>query len=401
MKQEITLVGMGGGTAATLTAEALAALHGAVRVVGAARLLDALGPDITSARIPATKAADVLAAVLDAEGPCAVVYSGDSGFYSGAAGLLALLAGEGRSARVLPGLSSVQLLAARLGRPWQDWRLVSAHGTACDPVQAVCGGQPAFFLTGGAQSGPAALCARLTEAGLGGLPVTVGERLSYPDEQVSAGTAAAFAARSFAPLSVLLAESAPRAAPRTPGWPDESFDRAERIPMTKQAVRAQILARLAVRPGETVWDIGAGTGSVSLELAFANAGGPVWAVECLPDACALIERNRRRLGGWNLHVVQGTAPAALAGLPAPDAVFIGGTRGALEPVLDAVFAANPAARVCVSAIALESLAAAVAALTARGAPVQVSQIAAAHTGAGGRLHLLKAENPVFLIGANC
>ena len=393
--QTVTLIGMG-ASAATLTAEAREALGRAELVAGAQRLLDALPAGVTAERVPAVRPADILAAVAGAQN-AAVLYSGDTGFYSGAAGLLARLKEAGIPARVLPGLSSVQMLAAALGRPWQDWKLVSAHGRPCDPVAAVCGGRPAFFLTGTGESGPAALCAQLTAAGLGTLPVTVGENLGLASRRIFAGTAAGAAGERFGPLAVLLAEPAFRLPVRTPGWPDETFVRAEGVPMTKRAVRAQVLAQLALCPGETVWDVGAGTGSVSLEMAYANGGAPVWAVERLPEACAVLEENRRRLGGWNVRPVSGEAPAALAGLPAPDAVFIGGTRGRLGPILDAALAANPAVRICLTAIALETLAAALDACTARGLEAEITQIAAAH--AAGRPHLLRAENPVFLITA--
>ena len=393
--QTVTLIGMG-ASADTLTAEAREALGRAELVAGAQRLLDALPAGVTAERVPAVRPADVLAVVAGAQN-AAVLYSGDTGFYSGAAGLLARLKEAGIPARVLPGLSSVQMLAAALGRPWQDWNLVSAHGRPCDPVAAVCGGQPAFFLTGTGESGPAALCAQLTAAGLGTLPVTVGENLGLASRRIFAGTAAGAAGERFGPLAVLLAEPAFRLPARTPGWPDETFVRAEGVPMTKRAVRAQVLAQLALCPGETVWDVGAGTGSVSLEMAYANGGAPVWAVERLPEACAVLEANRRRLGGWNVRPVSGEAPAALAGLPAPDAVFIGGTRGRLGPILDAALAANPAARICLTAIALESLAAALDACAARGLEAEITQIAAAH--AAGRPHLLRAANPVFVITA--
>ena len=393
--QTVTLIGMG-ASSDTLTAEAREALGRAELVAGAQRLLDALPAGVTAERVPAVQPADVLAAVAGAQN-AAVLYSGDTGFYSGAAGLLARLKEAGIPARVLPGLSSVQMLAAALGRPWQDWNLVSAHGRPCDPVAAVCGGRPAFFLTGTGESGPAALCAQLTAAGLGALPVTVGENLGLASRRIFAGTAAGAAGERFGPLAVLLAEPAFRLPARTPGWPDETFVRAEGVPMTKRAVRAQVLAQLALCPGETVWDVGAGTGSVSLEMAYANGGAPVWAVERLPEACAVLEANRRRLGGWNVRPVSGEAPAALAGLPAPDAVFIGGTRGRLGPILDAALAANPAARICLTAIALESLAAALDACAARGLEAEITQIAAAH--AAGRPHLLRAANPVFVITA--
>ena len=395
--QKITLIGMG-ASAATLTAEGWDALRRAERVAGARRLLDALPAEVTAERIPAVRPEEILPAL---EGACsaAVLYSGDTGFYSGAPALLERLRGRQVQVELQPGLSSVQLLAARLGRPWQDWKLVSAHGRPCDPVAAVCGGKPAFFLTGVGESGPAALCQKLTDAGLGRLSVAVGEDLGLASQKIFSGSAAQAAVAQFGPLAVLLAEPAFRLPARTPGWPDDTFVRAEGVPMTKQAIRAQVLAQLALCPGETVWDVGAGTGSVSLEMAYANGGAPVWAVERLPAACAVLEENRRRLGGWNIRVTAGTAPEALQGLPAPDAVLIGGTRGRLEPILDAILAANPAARVCLTAIALETLAAALAAFGARGMEPEVTQIAAAHAGGPGRLHLLRAENPVFILTA--
>ena len=393
--QKITLIGMG-ASAATLTAEGWDALRRAERVAGARRLLDALPAEIAAERIPAVRPEEILSAL---EGACsaAVLYSGDTGFYSGAPALLERLRGRQVQVELQPGLSSVQLLAARLGRPWQDWKLVSAHGRPCDPVAAVCGGKPAFFLTGVGESGPAALCQKLADAGLGGLSVAVGEDLGLASQKIFSGSAAQAAGAQFGPLAVLLAEPAFRLPARTPGWPDGAFVRAEGIPMTKQAIRAQVLAQLALCPGETVWDVGAGTGSVSLEMAYANGGAPVWAVERLPAACAVLEENRRRLGGWNVRVVEGAAPEALAGLPAPGAVFVGGTGGELEPILDAVWAANPEARVCLTAIALETLAAALEAFAARGRQAEVVQIAAAHAGGPGRLHLLRAENPVFIL----
>jgi len=293
----------------------------------------------------------------------------------------------------------VQLLSARLGRPWQDWRLVSAHGVDCNVAGAVMGGQPVFFLTGGVL-GPAEICQRLSAAGLGGLGVTVGENLSYSDERITAGTAEELAGKTFAPLSVLLAEAAHGQKCRCPGFPDSAFIRGA-VPMTKQEVRAAALAKLAVRPDDILWDIGAGTGSVSVELALAAGSGRTFAVECGVEACGLIRANRERFGAWNLQVVEGRAPEALEGLPAPDGVFIGGTKGGMDAIVDAALKRNPKAHICIAAIALETLSAAVAALARHGLEASVVQVAVSRSSPVGGLHLMKANNPVFLITGNC
>ena len=350
----ITLIGMGSGTPESLTAQGLAALQNAGLILGAKRLLEQLPQGCTDHRKALYQPEDVLAALAaEPEVDAALVYSGDTGFYSGAAQLLPMLRAFGISCRVLPGLSSVQLLAAAVGRSWQEWKLVSAHGCACDPV-AECltaGGKPVFFLTGGAET-PASLCGRLAAAGLGDAHVLVGEELGRAEEKILFGTAQEFAQKQFASLSVLLVEHLPQPPRRVPGFPDEAFHRGE-VPMTKQEVRAAALAKLAVQPGDTLWDVGAGTGSVSVELALAAPRGHVYAVECDPEACGLIRQNRERFHACNLTLVEGRAPAALADLPAPDAVFIGGTKGGMEAVVDTVLARNPNAHICISAIALE------------------------------------------------
>ena len=396
---QVTLAALGGGTPETMTAGCTAALEQAGCVIGARRLLEQLPRGCTENRIAAIKPEAILDEILRQNTDCAVVYSGDTGFYSGARGLLPLLEKAGIPARVLPGVSSVQLLSARLGRPWQDWNLVSAHGTECGVLAAVSAGRPAFFLTGGVL-GPAEICRRLTEAGLGTLPVVIGERLSYPDEAVTAGTAQELAAGTYAPLSVLLAEAAPREKRRCPGFPDNAFLRGD-VPMTKQEVRAAALAKLAAEPADTLWDVGAGTGSVSVELALAAPEGQTFAVECKPEACGLIRANREKFSAWNLQLIAGRAPDALRELPPPDGVFIGGTQGGMAEIVDIILQKNANARICVTAIALETLSAAVAALTEHGLSAHVTQIAVSRSKPAGKLHLLTANNPIFLITGNC
>ena len=391
----VTLASLGGGGQETMTAECAAALRNARCILGAKRLLEHLPRGCTDNRIAAVRAQELLDAILGQQGGCVVVFSGDAGFYSGARRLLPLLAQRGIPVQVLPGVSSVQLFAARLGRPWQDWELVSAHGVDCNVIGAVSRGKPAFFLTGGAL-GPGELCRMLADAGLGFLPVAVGVNLSGPEAKFTPTTAAELAGRRFASLSVLLAEPAPRFERRSPGLPDGMFVRGQ-APMTKQEVRAAALAKLGVGPSDVLWDVGAGTGSVSVELALSAPEGQVFAVECDEDACALVRENKRKFSTWNLQLVEGKAPQALAGLPAPDAVFIGGTKGGMEDIVGQVLAKNENARICISAIALETLSAAVTALEKHGLEADVAQIAVSRTRPAGKLHLLMANNPTFLI----
>lgn len=394
----VTLIGMGSGTPELLTAQGLVALQSADLIIGAKRLLEHLPTGCTENRKALYKPEDILSCLSEFPAAnAALLYSGDTGFYSGASKLLPMLRAFGISARVLPGISSVQLLSAAIGRPWKDWKLVSAHGCACDPA-AECltaEGRPVFFLTGGTET-PATLCAKLADVGLGDAHAIIGENLGTPQEHLAFGTAQALAANACAPLSVLLIEHTVLPARRAPGFPDDAFIRGE-VPMTKQEVRAAALAKLAVRPTDTLWDVGAGTGSVSVELALAAPRGHVYAVECAPDACALIRQNREKFHAYNLSLIEGTAPQVLADLPAPDAVFIGGTKGSMAEVVNAALAKNPNARLCISAIALETLSAAIAALSAHGQTAEVTQLAVSRTRPAGKLHLLMANNPIFLI----
>lgn len=384
----VTLIGCGCGS---LTQEARTVIDSAELLIGSKRLLGEYGNG--KPQIEAVTASAVKNAIrnTDAENIC-VLYSGDSGFYSGARLLLPELAEC--DVCLLPGISSVQHFAARLKRPWQDWLLCSAHGVDCDAVAAVCQGRPTFFLTGG-KTGPAAICRELTEAGLGFLKAYAGDDLGTERERISEGTAAELASKAFSPLSVLLVEPAPRPARRVPGIPDAEFLRAEKVPMTKQEIRAAILAKLAVSPEDVCWDIGTGTGSVAVELALCCRA--VYSVEREAAALAVAEKNRIKFGAWNLRLVKGEAPAALLKHPKPDAVFVGGSGGNLRAILGTVHTANPAARICVSAITIEGLHNSYTALQALSYETEVTQISVSRSKPAGGLTLMLAQNPVWLI----
>ena len=199
----VTLIGLGGGTACGMTAEAARAMEEAEVLIGAQRML-AAASESRAEKFAEYRAEAILAIIREhMEKEIAVLFSGDTGFYSGASKLIGLLEREEIAFRVLPGISSVQLLAARIGQPWQDWNLVSAHGMECDPVAEGRKGKDVFFLTGGRET-PGSICRELAEAGYGELRAVVGEELGYPEERVRRGSVRELAGEEFKGLSVLL-----------------------------------------------------------------------------------------------------------------------------------------------------------------------------------------------------
>lgn len=185
---------------------------------------------------------------------------------------------------------------------------------------------------------------------------------------------------------------------KTGGIPDELFVRGA-VPMTKAEVRAVTLAKGRLHDDHVIWDIGAGTGSISIEAALTVDKGKVFAVEKEADAVELIRENSALFGAGNLVVCPGEAPAALAGLPQPDRVFIGGSGGNLPEIIAYVYEQLPAGgRLVVNAVVLETLGTAVQALQQHGfCDIDITQVSIARTVEAGRVHLFKSQNPVFVI----
>ncbi|WRS26324.1 precorrin-6y C5,15-methyltransferase (decarboxylating) subunit CbiE [Oscillospiraceae bacterium MB08-C2-2] len=397
---KITLVAMGMGGGETLTLKAQAAIQSADALLGATRLLESLTLLPGQQTIGAIAAAEIARHL--GENPqwnqVCILYSGDVGFYSGAAGLYPFL--ESYEVETVCGVSTVQYFAALLRRPWQGFHLVSAHGGPCDIAAHVINHREVFFLTGAGASA-AEICCTLCEAGLGDTQVWVGENLSYPHEEIIHGTARELSGQAFASLSVVLAEGEPafyRAAVTT-GIEDEAFIRGK-TPMTKREVRAAALSRLEIRPEDTLYDIGAGTGSVAVEMALLARWGRVYAMEQNAEACQLIRQNKARFGTPNLHILEGRAEALVEELPSPDAVFIGGSGGELLEILKKLLAKNPAVRVVITAVTLETFTQASQALKSLGfRNPEVCQLSVSRSEPLGSYTMLKAQNPVFILSA--
>lgn len=399
MVSRVYVIGVGMGNPATLTLEAKDALEQSELVIGSARLLEAFGN--LSVRKEALVVADAIVQELQTatEKTAAVVLSGDVGFYSGAARLFEQLGSmRGLDVRTLPGISSLSYVCARLHETWQDAHVVSVHGRACDVIGAVQSHAKTFVLLGGKETA-GELCTQLTDRDLGNVRVAVGERLSYADERIVRGTAAELAGQAFDPLCVMLVRNERPLRPVAAGplLSDDVFRRSK-VPMTKEEVRQLAVCKLRVQLHDVVWDVGAGTGSVSVELARAAYAGQVFAVEKTAEALELLEAHKKAFGLANLRVVAGEAPQILAGLPAPNCTFVGGSGGKLPAILDAIRAKNPDARVCLSAVTLETLANVLAYVKEHGIKdVDITQVSIAKARSIGECHLMQAQNPVYLV----
>ena len=391
----VTVLGTGVGSEGMLTIEADRACREASIIIGAKRLTESLsryGKPFVNAVLPG----DIARAVF--EGPeerVVVAMSGDTGFFSGTKKLLPLLSGA--EVRILPGISSIIYFCSRLGIGWDDAKLISAHGRACNYLAKMRKNPKVIALTGGDATADVIL-ADLCANGLGHVRVTVGSELSYPEERIVSGTAEKLKNERFPSLAVLMTENpAAQCVPVPCGWPDSVFLRAE-VPMTKQEVRAVTLAKLGVTRDAVCWDVGAGTGSVSLEMAECAEDGMVYAVEQKDVACGLIEKNKLHLGVSNVQVICGVAPEALEELPAPTHVFIGGSSGNMREILELVLMKNPGARIVINTVTAESFAEAVELMhTLPFTDTDITELSAAHGRKLGRYHLMTAANPVYVI----
>ncbi|WP_412539701.1 precorrin-6y C5,15-methyltransferase (decarboxylating) subunit CbiE [Longispora sp. K20-0274] len=275
-----------------------------------------------------------------------VLASGDPLFYGIGSTLVRLLGPD--AVRVLPHPSSVALACARLGWAVQDTPVYSVVGR---PVEAIHPGGRFLVLSADGRS-PAAVASLLTARGYGASRLTVLEQLGGPVERRLTGTAESWSFDDLDPLNVIAVECAGPPASRVPGLPDESYEHDGQL--TKRDIRAVTLARLAPRPGELLWDVGAGNGSIGIEWMRSHASCRALAIESHPDRLARIAANAATLGVPGLRTVAGRAPEALDGLDAPDAVFVGG--GLTVPgVVDACWAAlRPGGRLVANAVTLET-----------------------------------------------
>ena len=403
---EIDLVGIGPGGRGLLTADAAKAIEKADILFGAKRMISS---HEGRRAYPYYRAEDIIP-VLEKELPAraAVLFSGDTGFYSGAAKLLPALREWARGSeadcgiRQHPGISSFSYLAAKAGVSYQDAKLVSIHGCSGDRAAeaellgSVRCNEKTFVLLSGADD--VKLLGRLLEEnGLSGACIILGYQLSYPEEVVGTIRPEDCAMIDMPGLyTAIVVNDEPAEQKILPLIGDDEMIRGD-VPMTKENIRHLSMMKLGLTAGATVYDIGSGTGSVACEIASLGNGIRVYAIEKKEEACGLIKQNAAKFGLKNIEVIYGTAPEALEGLEPPTHAFIGGSSGNLKEIMTALSGSGSSVRVLINAVSLETIAEIQSVI--REFPVSglsLEQISVSRARELGNHHLMMAENPVLI-----
>ena len=400
-RPHVTLLGIGMGSRETLTIQGKETVEKADLIIGARRMADAvrLSHQDVFYEYRSSEIAQYIAEHPEYE-RIVIALSGDVGFYSGAKKLLDLL---GTDTEVICGISSVVYFMAKISLSWEDAKIVSAHGKTCNLVSLIRNHKKVFAILGTAD-GTARLARKLTSYGMGDVLLYVGENLSYKNEKIFVKKACELTEYQGDALSVVCAYN-DQAEPllSTHGLADETFIRGK-APMTKAEIRMVSLGKLKLKKDSVCYDVGAGTGSVSVEMALKAYEGRVYAVEKKEDALGLLQENRQKFALDHMEIVAGTAPEALEELPAPTHAFIGGSSGNLKEIVRLLLKKNPQVRMVINCITLETVGEAmecIRELEGKDASVswetEVVQLAVSRSKSVGRYHMMMGENPIYVI----
>lgn len=398
-QRKIYLVGMGLGDAKFLTMEARNALENSDVLIGADRILK-IWPDYEKKPFYCCYRKDEIKEFLE-EHPqyetAAIVYSGDIGFYSGAKGMKEFL--KDYEVHPVSGISSIPWFLNRIGVPWDQTYMASCHGQEVNMLSLIRENRYVCTLLGQKDT-IGFICKRLMENGMEDIQVVVGERLTYPEERIVPGHPKQFVNQTFDPLSVVLFENPkPKQRKLMLGIADEAFVR-DKVPMTKEEIRVLSIAKMHLDKDSIVYDVGAGTGSISVEMALWCREGCVYAVEKKKEAVLLIEKNKQRFHADCLKIVEGEAPECLESLPAPTHAFIGGSTGKMIEIIKEIRKKNPDVRFVVNTVTLETLGQLeqIRKQFPEYEDMEIVQINAAKARKMGNYHLMSAQNPVYIAG---
>ena len=394
--RKITIVGIGMGTPEGMTVEAVNVVSEADLLVGAKRMIESVCSEAKD--VLEEYSADRIMAYVDEHkeySNIVVLVSGDVGFYSAAKNLIEKINDSSYELDVKCGISSMVYMCSRLHTSWQDACPISAHGRDVNVVGAVRRNKKVFSLLNGSK-GAEEMCSQLIRYGLDDVTVTIGQDLGCDNEIFITGHPSELKGKVDSELCVALIENQYYSTSNPIGIPDEEFIRGD-APMTKSEVRALSVAKLKLCDDSVVYDVGAGTGSVSVEMALVAVNGKVYAVEKEEVSIELIEQNKLKFKVPNLDIRCGFAPEALEHLPAPTHVFIGGSSGNLKEILQCILKKNSKVRIVINSVTLETLAETSDCIRELGLiEEEITNISVSKARKLGKYHLMTAQNPVYI-----
>lgn len=404
MNKKISIIGIGVEGKSSITLNSFNLINNSDYIIGAKRMVDSceLSNQNFDYLIDPQKIVD---SILNNNNynNIAVLMSGDTGFHSGATKLFNLLIDNkidvSYDITIYPGISSLQYMASKINRPWQDVFLSSAHGVECNFIGHILNNPECFFLVGGNITAKS-LINSLFNAGFFGLKIFVGENLGYHNENITViDNLLNEIDFEFSSLAVVWVLRPNYFIDNYFGMIDDDDFIRGKVPITKCPVRNHTVSLIGRNQSSLViYDVGAGTGSISIELALSNPLSTVYAFEINPDAIDLISQNRDKFGAFNLVIIGGNAPDSFLDIPAPDKVFIGGSKGNMLQIFNSILQKNPKCFLTVSAIAVETFAETVNIFKEKNIKnFNVTQLAVANTKSVGNYNMLIAQNPTFLL----
>lgn len=390
----VSVIGVGTGIN-MMTVKAIEHIKNAQVIIGASRIIDSYKDYIETSEENIYRVYDAkkIKEIVESNRykNIAVLVSGDTGFYSLTDSLCCVI----EDINIIPGISSVNSFFAKIKMPWQDAALLSAHGRNCNIVDFVRRNNKTFVLTG---NNICEIANKLIQAGFDNLDVYVGSNLDSCNELIEHIKITDLINRTYDKLTVLLIINDNADASVRSGISDDEFIRGE-VPMTKSEIRSNIISKLNIKPDDVCFDIGAGTGSVTVEMALSAWNGKVIAIEKNQEGIELIKSNIKKFHIGNVQTLCGEATDVLNtnDLPVPNVAFIGGSDRHLKELISLLYDLNPDACIVVSAIALETLQTAMNAFKVLGKETEVTQISVSKNKGIAGLNLMMANNPVYII----